>query len=261
MSNRPALVDTWPQFTTTGIFYQISELADRAIRFPWLLGQDGPVYLDLMYYANHSGRKLASNFVMMFLDSNGELTPTGMKALAGAIVYKYERNWRKLWDTLILTYDPSHNYNVTTTRELNRSDNEDESLNTTKTGTESVAHGLEQETAHGKTTTDDTLVFGFNTPSTTPVPSDRSISADTGTTTVTNSGTDTNSRDLTDDSSRLKSTESEEIEEVHKSGTIGTVSVQQLISEERGLWVWNFYDQVFKDIDSELTIPFYDPCR
>lgn len=261
MGNRPTLVDTWPLFETYGFFMHLRGLSNASSRFPWLPDNDSATYLDALYFLNHSGKRLISNLVNAFLDETGVLTTGAMRTIVNSIAFKYERNWSKLWNTLILTYDPAHNYNVTTTRELNRSDNEDESLNTTKTGSEAVIHGLEQETAHGKTTTDDTLVFGFNTPSTTPVPSDRSISADTGTTTVTNSGTDTNTRDLTDDSSRLKSTESEEVEEVHKSGTIGTVSVQQLISEERGLWVWNFYDQVFKDIDSELTIPIYDPCR
>ena len=52
-----------------------------------------------------------------------------------------------------------------------------------------------------------------------------------------------------------------ESEEVHKSGVIGTVSIQKLLSEERDVWVWNFLDQVFSDIDKILAIAVYDGCR
>lgn len=260
-NQRQTLIESWPLFAVNGFFMHLRALPSADRRFPWLPDNDSAVYLDTLYFLNHSGKKLIAPLIEAFLDSDGTITTGGMSTAANAVAFKYERNWLKLWDTMIVAYDPTNNYNVVTTRELSKNDSEDESLNTTRTGTESVDHGLTQETTHGKTNTENTSVFGYDSAANAPVPSDRVVSEDSGTTTVGNSGTDTTERDLYDDSSRLKSSEGQENEEIHKKGVIGTVSIQKLISEERGLWIWNFFDQVFKDIDSELTIPFYDPCR
>ena len=40
-------------------------------------------------------------------------------------------------------------------------------------------------------------------------------------------------------------------------GNIGNRSSQELIEEERGLWVWNIYNQIFEDIDKTLTMGIY----
>lgn len=42
-----------------------------------------------------------------------------------------------------------------------------------------------------------------------------------------------------------------------RSGNIGNRSSQELIKEERGLWVWNLYNQIFSDIDKILTKGIY----
>lgn len=42
-----------------------------------------------------------------------------------------------------------------------------------------------------------------------------------------------------------------------RSGNIGVTTSQQMIQSERELWLWRFFDQVFSDLDSILTIPIY----
>lgn len=42
-----------------------------------------------------------------------------------------------------------------------------------------------------------------------------------------------------------------------RHGNIGNRSSQELIKEERGLWVWNLYNQIFSDIDKILTKGIY----
>lgn len=259
--SRNTLIESWPLFVSDGFFMHLRALPNADRRFPWIPDNDSAVYLDMMYFLNHSGKKLISNLVQNFLDTDGQVSNAGMATIAKAVAFKYEENWKRLWGTMILEYDPKNNYNVVTTRELSRQDAEDESLNTTKTGNEDFIHGLTQSTTHGKTTTDNASTFGFNTADNAPAPRERDVVSESGTTSVGSTGTDSKVRDLIDDSSRLKSTEGEEIEEIHKAGTIGTVSIQKLISEERGVWVWNFFDQVFSDIDSELTLFVYDSCR
>lgn len=338
-SQRPTVNDIWPSVSRTGIFRQLKSLDTDGTRFPWLTTTDDASALNLLYYLNHSGKKLASNLLLYFVADDGILDSESLPTISNTVAFKYERNWRKLWNTLIIEYNPASNYKVITERELSREDSEDESLNSVKNATESVnygktqttshglkeettygrqdatthglkeettygkqeatAHGHQEQTAHGLTTTDDTSRYAFNSAS--AVPTDKVQSANTGTDTVTNSGTDTvtdsgkdtvqksgtdsvqssgkdtvqnsgsdtvsdtgndsKTNDATDDSTRIKSGESAETERVVKEGAIGTVSIQQLISEEHNLWIWNFFDQVFKDIDSELTLQIYDVCR
>ena len=53
-------------------------------------------------------------------------------------------------------------------------------------------------------------------------------------------------------------TESDDVSrELHRSGSTGIYSPQQLITDEIELWQWNFYKQVFEDIDSILCLDIY----
>ena len=42
-----------------------------------------------------------------------------------------------------------------------------------------------------------------------------------------------------------------------RSGNIGVTTSQQMIASERELWRWNFFNVVFRDIDSILCLPIY----
>lgn len=68
-------------------------------------------------------------------------------------------------------------------------------------------------------------------------------------------------RNLTQQETRnLQSTNSETGEnerELLRSGNIGVTTSQQLLQSEIELWKWQFYIQVFNDIDSVLTLPIY----
>ena len=80
---------------------------------------------------------------------------------------------------------------------------------------------------------------------------DVSISQESGTTGVVGQ------RDTKDDTVRA----SNEVETTTRSGNIGVTTTQAMLTAEREVWMWNFFDQVYKDIDSVLSLPFYDPCR
>ena len=78
----------------------------------------------------------------------------------------------------------------------------------------------------------DSSTYGFN--SSNPVP----VGEDSNSTT----GTDTETRNY----------------ELTRSGNIGITTSQQMISSERSLWVWNFFENVvFPDVNRVLTIPIY----
>lgn len=79
---------------------------------------------------------------------------------------------------------------------------------------------------------------------------DRSMDKDT-TGTLTHSGEDTEhgttSQERTSDTNHT----------LTRRGNIGVTTSQQMITQERELWFWQFFDQVFVDLDKVLTSPIY----
>ena len=49
-----------------------------------------------------------------------------------------------------------------------------------------------------------------------------------------------------------------EINELTRSGNVGVTTSAEMIEENIKLWVWKFFDTVFKDIDRVLTIGVYE---
>ena len=45
--------------------------------------------------------------------------------------------------------------------------------------------------------------------------------------------------------------------ELTRSGNIGVTTSQQMIEAERALWIWNYFDIIFADIDKLLTLQIY----
>lgn len=70
---------------------------------------------------------------------------------------------------------------------------------------------------------------------------------------------DKNTIDGSDSSSRSSNytRTNEHQRDTVRYGNIGNRSSQELIKEERGLWVWNIYNQIFSDIDKVLTKGIY----
>lgn len=161
--------------------------------------------LDILYHGSHSGEKTIAPLIKAFLDQDGVLHGTDAQTIANAIFTECGLNWGKLWDTQFFDYDPISNYDMTEHEEA--------------TG------------EVGSSTDANNNIFGFNTTSTTGVPSDNSHSESSG-----SSGSE---RDLT------------------RKGNIGVTTSQQMIESERELWNYFFYDRVFKDIDRFLTLSIY----
>lgn len=80
----------------------------------------------------------------------------------------------------------------------------------------------------------------------------RSLSLDKDTTgTIKHTGTDT--QDSTATQERSASTD----HSLTRHGNIGVTTSQQMITQERELWLWQFFSQVFADLDKVLTSPIY----
>lgn len=256
-----------------GIFELMSDM-------PWGTDQTIPPILNMEYFGNHSGAKFISPIVMKLLSDDGTITTANRQKLANLIMNKFKIPWTRLWETYDVEYEPLNNYDImeeidreitdTGTDTMTYDTSEVTDSDSTDTGTDEMAYGKTSTTTHGKTTVTKDYVAGFNSVSDPPPLTDRTDTTESGTTPVATTGKDTETRDLakTEDITKTKTgTEEQEkdlskVEDatIHRYGKIGVTTTQYMIKEERALWLWNFFNQVYSDVDTVLTIAYQDPC-
>ena len=187
------------------------------------------VELNLEYFGNISGSKGISPLVSKML-TDGILEDSSRQALALLISSKFKVNWMRLWNAEIAVYDPVHNYDM-----------HEEG---TRTGNNRNESQSTDETHHGRSNTSRYSHYGFNSQSSNP--SDEDVTTEGGTTNLNRNG----SVDYTIDEGTT----------LHRYGNIGVTTNQQMIEAERSIRMWNYFNSVYKDIDSVLAIRIYDPC-
>ena len=195
---------------------------------PWK-DEISSVELNLEYFGNISGSKGISPLVSKML-TDGILEDSSRQALALLISSKFKVNWTRLWNAEIAVYDPVHNYDM-------REDG-------TRSGNNRNESQSTDETQHGRSNTSRYSHYGFNSQSSNP--SDEDVTTEGGTTSLNRNG----SVDYTINESTT----------LHRYGNIGVTTNQQMIEAERSLRMWNYFNSVYKDIDSVLAIRIYDPC-
>lgn len=252
-----------------GIFHYLSSL-----NVPW---SESATVLDSDYHGNRSGHKTVSPLIDICCDNNtnGLLSESDKVRLATVLMAKYGINWTKLYNTLSFTYNPIENYRMTETESVsgqNDTTSQDSGTESkTNTGTQTNGETIDETTTdtgtQGTVTSSETVsnIAGFNSP--TYVNDNQTTGSGSGTRTDNLSHTRdaTNTYQRTDNLSETqtfgKRNVSEEStqtnRELTRSGNIGVTTSQQMIESERDLWLWNFFDQVFKDIDKTLTCPIY----
>lgn len=129
-------------------------------------------------------------------------------------------NWNKLFDNYTVEYNPIENYSMT------------EQSRRTNTGTQ------ENKQTGNATSESTSSIYAYNVDTSNPA----SSSVATSIPNFENVRTD----NLT------------EINELTRSGNIGVTTSAQMIEENIRLWIWKFFDSVFKDIDRVLTIGVYE---
>lgn len=220
-----------------GIF---TALEDLSVDLPWQDSVESTT-LDIEYFGNRSGAKFSAPVVMNLLGETQELLDSDREILAKIIVAKFKEPWKHLWDTNVIAYNPIHNYNMTDRREMAKGESEAKAVSDSSVDT----------TTHGRGNEVQENVAGLNNTNNKGKLADVSISQETGTTEVSGE------RNSKDDTVRA----SNEVETTARSGNIGVTTTQAMLTAEREVWMWNFFDQVYKDVDSVLSLPFYDPCR
>ena len=188
------------------------------------------VELNLEYFGNISGSKGISPLVSKML-TDGILEDSSRQALALLISSKFKVNWMRLWNAEIAVYDPVHNYDM-----------HEEG---TRTGNNRNESQSTDETKHGRSNTSKYSHYGFNSQSANP--SDEDVTTEGGTTNLNRNG----SVDYTINESTT----------LHRYGNIGVTTNQQMIEAERSLRMWNYFNSVYKDVDSVLAVKLYDPCK
>ena len=263
---------------TDGIFAELSDMS-----MPW--GMDPtPLTLDLLY-EGRSGDKIISPLVKNRLDENGKLTGTDKTLVALQIKAVFLDKWSHLWELFQREYDPISNYDMiedgtdqtkrTGTDTNLKTGSEDNSGAITRTGSErdngdTTRTGSESDSGTGANNAENRSIYGFN--------SNSAVPADTSTTSHDNTHTYTNVKDavdtthtynqVADTDTRKKTynnvtdalthnTTDDMTHHLERSGNIGTMTVQNMATQELQLRSWLYFEQIMKDVDSLLTLAIY----
>lgn len=227
------LNSVYPEWVTKGIFSYLN-----ALEVPWKNDVSGN-QLDIIYHGSRSGNKIIGSLIENYLDNNNTVSNDNKIIIAQAIYTIYIKNWNALYKTLSLEYNPIENYSMTETE--NVQDTHKGTLESNGNNTNTYT-----ETAIGNDTSNNQL-WGFN--STDSVNSDKQTGDTTrdvdSTMDSTHKNTDRETKDITSDRT------------LKRSGNIGVTTSQQMIESERQLWLWNFFESVFSDIDKILVLKIY----
>lgn len=226
------LNSVYPEWITKGIFSYLN-----ALEVPWK-NDVSDNQLDIIYHGSRSGNKIIGSLIENYLDNN-TVSDDNKIIIAQAIFTIYIKNWNALYKTLSLEYNPIENYSMTETENVQDSHKGTLESNGTDTNT-NTENTIVNDTSNNQ-------LWGFN--STDSVNSDKQIGDTTknvdGSMSTTHKNTDTETKNITSD--RM----------LKRSGNIGVTTSQQMIESERQLWLWNFFESVFSDIDKILVLKIY----
>lgn len=168
----------------------------------------------------------------------------------------FKHKWKKLWDIHHLEYNSLDAYTVTEKGSKSVDVSNSGNVIFGKEVSDTVSDTGTVETVKSDTNTSSDSVYGFN--SALPVPST------TGTDSI--SGKDTETRNLSG-SHTIKNSGKDESSgtskesityEYDKKGNIGYSTPQKMLKEELSLWATPFFETVFDDIDSIITLSVYE---
>lgn len=271
--NLNKMIDVYSNYPTDGgVFSPMSNA-------PWADTMSG-TNLDILYLDGHSGERYCSNFINHRLNDYDVLSSDNRTLIANILWAMFGIQWTRLWATMKpAEYDPLTNYQMQETMEGTENSTRTPDLTKGDTGTVQTT-GQDKRTPNltktntgtvnnegSGTNTNQNGIWGFN--SSEAVPSDMSNgratneNTTTGNLSETETGTDTTDRTNTDTYNRsytetgTDTTAGKSSRKLTRTGNIGTNTFQNLLQQERNIWMYDFFEQVFKDVDSVLTIPIY----
>lgn len=215
--------------------------------------------MDSMFFYAHSGGKIISPYTEHLLGNDSEISELNKNYLALMIWSRYGVKWSKLYATITAEYDPTANYDITETEKIPK-------MQTTRTPAQTTVTTTPAETtetstpAKMKTERDvENDIYGFNSSS--EVPANKvgeTVTTESLEDSVLKYTSDTaGTEKLEVDADEVKLEEALTDRILTRKGNIGVATTQNLISQERKLWQWDFYQEVFKDCATFLTINAY----
>lgn len=271
--NLNKMIDVYSNYPTDGGVFS------PMVSAPWADTMSG-TNLDILYLDGHSGERYCSNFINHRLNDSDVLSSDNRTLIANILWAMFGIQWTRLWATMKpVDYDPLTNYKMEETVEGTESSTRTPDLTKGDTGTVQTT-GQDKRTPNltrngtgtvndngSATNTNQNGIWGFN--SSTSVPSDMSdgtatnentttrdlTETETGTDTTDHTNTDTYNRSYTE--TGTDTTAGTSSRKLTRTGNIGTNTFQNLLQQERNIWMYDFFEQVFKDVDSVLTIPIY----
>lgn len=181
------------------------------------------------YYLSHSADKYISSFVEKLFD-NGKTASEITSFVAGIVYNRFGVKWIKLYDALMTEYNPLENYSMV--------EEKTPDLTIEETQNEKSDVKTERET-HATNS-----YKGFN--ATDPVV----VNKTDGTEDVETSGAKL-------DNEVSKTTTHTGTESLTRSGNIGVTTSQQMLESEFKVRQYDFYKQIYNDIDSVLCLSIY----
>lgn len=271
--NLNKMIDVYANYPTDGGVFSPMNNA------PWVDTMTG-LNLDIAYLDGHSGERFCSNIINRRLDDSDVLSTDNRTLISNILWAMFGIQWTRLWATMKpAEYDPLTNYQMRETMEGSESSTRTPDLTKGDTGTVQTS-GQDKRTPDLTRTGTGTVkdngsgtnknqngIWGFN--SSESVPSDMSdgivtnentttrdlTDTETGTDTTDHTNTDTYNRSYTE--TGTDTTAGTSSRKLTRTGNIGTNTFQNLLQQERSIWMYDFFEQVFKDVDSVLTIPIY----
>ena len=282
LSDKQILKNAFPKWAEgEGLFAAMTDM-------PWSASVDGLI-LDIEYFGNRSGLKFCSPIIYNFLGDDGAVTENGRTTIARVLSTRYKKQWQRLWDTYDSEYEPLDNYDMSEeeTRETTGTDNFTDTRNDSRTVTEDITDTRNLQQSHTGTDTNVAKNVsvgesssvnsrnGFNSSDPNGVPVQNQTnrnqstvdSTDTETKNLSDTDTGTVKRDGTTEDelngnlTRDRDTSESETINRHRHGLNGLRSRQEIIEAEREVWMWDYFGQVFRDVDKVLTLAIFDPCK
>lgn len=222
---------------------------------------DNDARLNRLYFGSHSGCKLISPYLSKLLDNN-ILTDETLAIIADDLAFKFGFQWSKAYTAISMEYNVIDNYTMTETgnRDKSKSETEAESQSMSNQENVSSVSGGNDTTSSTLSQTGENKLYGFNSQS--PVPSDENTDSRTGTSTVNYGGTNTETVNRTSSNTNNISNNGTEEESFSstKHGNVGA-KPQDMILAELEVRKYNFYNMIFRDIDSVIALSVYDACK
>ena len=250
------IIDVFPNWLTDGVILNKIHALNKPL--PW---DNDPnidnLLLDYDYIAN-SGDKLIAPIVEKLLTDN-KLTPDNLTKLATMIYQKNIKNWTGLYKTITTEYNPIENYRMVETEQTdttNQTNQTDTTQQTTELSGESSQTDTQTQTdTSNKTNTEQHE--GFNSSDWDDVR--KTTDTQTDESNATNTQTDTQTQTTTDNKTTTNQTNmnQNDTRTLTRSGNIGVTTTQQMLQSERELWQYNYFKNVFDDINQTITLCIY----